>query len=207
MHHLGDDLLALLPSTPGLAAYAMLAAAALIEYVFPPFPGDLIVVFSAFLVARRGWPALPVYAAVLFGSAVGLMLVYAAGGWLGRREAGWHGPRLVRLRPRLDALVARFERHGTSYILVNRFLPSVRALIFLAAGMARLPWPRVLVAGVVSAAAWNAALFLLGRTVGTSWERLKAVAETYSLVLWGLLAAVAVGWLVRRWILRRRGTR
>jgi len=204
--HLGDDLLALLPATPGLVAYAMLAAAALIEYVFPPFPGDLIVVFSAFLVARRGWPALPVYAAVLAGSALGLMVVYAAGGWLGRSETRWRGPLLVRLRPRLDALVARFERHGTLYILVNRFLPSVRAIFFLAAGMARLPWPRVLVAGVASAAAWNAALFLLGRTVGTSWERLKAVAETYSLVLWALLVVVAAGWVVRRWVVGRRGT-
>jgi membrane protein DedA with SNARE-associated domain len=203
---LGDDLLALLPLTPGLVAYLMLAGAALIEYVFPPFPGDLIVVFSAFLVVRRGWPALPVYGAVVAGSALGLMLVYAAGGWLARSEARWRRPWMVRLRPRIDALVARFERHGTLYILVNRFLPSVRAMFFLAAGMARLPWWRVLLAGVASAAAWNAALFLVGRTVGTSWERLKSVAETYSLVLWSLLAVAAMAWLFRRWLRRRRAT-
>jgi membrane protein DedA with SNARE-associated domain len=188
---------------PGALGYALLGAAACLEYVFPPFPGDLIAVFGAFLVTRRGWSPWLVFGAALLGSIAGFMGDYAVGRALARSERRWTG-RLGRARPRIDALLARFERHGALYISINRFLPSVRAFFFVAAGMARLsPW-RVLGWGALSAAAWNAALFALGATVGHSWDDLRATADAYGeIAVLGMLVIVAG--LAVRWWWRRRG--
>lgn len=185
------------------AGFGLLALAAFIEYIFPPFPGDAVVVFGAFLVTRRGWSLGAVFVAVLVGSAAGFMIDYALGRALAKSEDRWKG-RLARARPHVDKLVARFERHGVVYLCINRFLPSVRAFFFLAAGMAKLsPW-KVLACGLVSAAAWNAILFALGATVGKSWERLHAITTTYGLVIGALLAGIVVGIVVVTIVRRRR---
>jgi membrane protein DedA with SNARE-associated domain len=181
---------------------AILCLSACIEYLFPPFPGDTITVFGAFLVARRGWSGPAVFGAVTVGSAIGCMLDWAFGRWLGDTEERWTRGRLARFRPQIDALVERFRRHGGLYIAINRFVPSLRGLFFIAAGMARLRWWVVLAYGTLSALLWNALLLLVGLTVGESWDRLVSLAPTYGLVFWSVAAVVAVTFiLVRR---RRR---
>jgi len=182
-------------SHPNGWGLALLGAAALIEYVFPPFPGDAIVVFGTFLVVRRGWSPAGVYGAVMLGSAIGSMAVYAVGRALAER-----GHR----RPALDAVIARFSRHGALYLVINRFLPSVRALFFVAAGMARLPWWQVLACGLASAAAWNALLLALGLWLGASWEKLQAILLAYSEVAWSLLGILVAVALFRWWRKRTR---
>ena len=152
-------------------------------------------VFGTFLVARRGWSLPGVYGAVLAGSAIGAMAVYAFGRALSDRG---------HQRPAIDALLERFSRHGALYLVINRFLPSVRALFFVAAGMARLPWWQVLACGLISAAAWNAILLALGLALGASWERLQAILLAYSEVAWALLGIVVAVALFRWWRKRKR---
>ena len=202
--HLGTQLINLVARNHNTLGLAILCLSACIEYLFPPFPGDTITVFGAFLVARRGWSGPAVFGAVTLGSAVGCMLDYAAGRWLGRREERWTTGRLARFRPQIDALVARFARHGGLYIAINRFIPSLRGLFFIAAGMARLRWWVVLAYGTLSALLWNALLLVLGVTVGESWDRLVSLFATYGVAFWCLLVLAFVGLGVRHFA-RRRG--
>jgi membrane protein DedA with SNARE-associated domain len=200
--HLGEQIIDVIARNHNTLGLLLLALSAGIEYLFPPFPGDAITVFGAFLVARRGWSAPGVLGAVLVGSIVGFMIDYAVGLWLGRAEQRWTHGRLARWRPQIDAIIARFARHGGLYLAINRFIPSLRGLFFVAAGMARLRWWEVLAFGTLSALAWNAALLLLGLTVGRSWQRLLGIFETYGLVASGVLflviAGLAIGWWRRR---------
>lgn len=182
----------------------VLLLSACIEYLFPPFPGDTVTVFGAFLVARRGWSGLAVFGAVTVGSAIGCMLDYAFGVWLGKTEERWTRGRMGKYRPQIDGLIERFSRHGGLYIAINRFIPSLRGLFFIAAGMAKLRWWVVLAYGTVSALAWNALLLLLGVTVGGSWDRLVSLFRTYGVAFW-CLVAIAVVALVVRHFARRRG--
>ncbi|MDB4969908.1 MAG: DedA protein [Myxococcales bacterium] len=202
--HLGQQLIDLVARNHNTLGLALLCLSACIEYLFPPFPGDMITVFGAFLVARRGWSGPAVFGAVTLGSAVGCMLDYAFGRWLGRTEDRWSRGRLARFRPQIDSLVARFARHGALYIAINRFIPSLRGLFFIAAGMARLPWWKVLLFGTLSALLWNGLLLLLGLTVGQSWDRLVSVCQTYALLLWCILGVAALALVVRHFARRSR---
>src|SRR6187397_2336142 len=84
------------------AGYALLAGSALLEYVFPPFPGDTITLFGAVLITAYGWSGAGVFATVLAGSLAGAMIDFAVGR---RLRARGHK------RPAVDRIVARFERH------------------------------------------------------------------------------------------------
>jgi membrane protein DedA with SNARE-associated domain len=186
----------------------LLGLSALIEYVFPPFPGDTVVLFGAFLVTRHGWSLPLVFLVVMAGSGVGAMADFAFGVWLGRSQGG--GLRGFLLGPverqrKIEGLLDAFRRHGEAYIAINRFLPAVRALFFVAAGMARLRAGRVLFFSLASAAAWNTLIIGAGFAVGKSWEGIERFFRLYTTLAWAALGAVAVVLLVR--FLLRRGRR
>lgn len=184
--------------------YGALVAGALIEYLVPPFPGDTVVVAGAALVGAFGWPVLPVLAAVTGGAVLGTWIDFAVGRWL--VTSG----RLDRLSPRnravIDDLVQGFERRGAAFLVTNRFVPGVRALFFVAAGVAGLRLRTVLLWSLVSAGLWNGLLVAGGLLLGANVERLADLVERYTLVAGGVVALVlvAVTWrAVRVW--RRAG--
>ncbi len=182
----------------------LLGASACLEYVFPPFPGDMVTLFGAVLVTQHGWSLPLVFSAVLAGSGVGSMADFAVGRLLRPRYEAGRWPRAVRSRRTLAQILAAFRRHGELYVALNRFLPAVRALFFLAAGMAGLRPGRVLLFSLLSASAWNALILGVGYAVGSNWERIRGLAQAYSAAAWGLLLAAAVVLLLRRRWKRRR---
>jgi membrane protein DedA with SNARE-associated domain len=179
-----------------LAGLGVLAGSAAIEYVFPPFPGDAVTLFGAVLVTGYGWSFGLVLGAVMLGSLVGALAAYQLGVvWARRRSA--------KPRPLLDAVVARFRRHGPIYIVVNRFLPGVRGLIFVAAGLAGVDRRRVLLYATISALAWNLAIMGLGAALGANLDALEELVETYTMAAWAVVIVV-IGVALLVWLRRRR---
>jgi membrane-associated protein len=186
----------------------LLGVAAFVEYVFPPFPGDLATVIGAF-VAVHGQIEPPLLIVVTSAASVlGAGVDYAAGVWLknhiDRSKHSW----VHRLLPpeKLERIEAQYRRWGVGLVLVNRFLPGTRAFIFVFAGVSRIPLGRTLMAGGLSAVAWNALLIALGYKVGENRERLFELVsriQMTGLIVVGAVFAVALG--VFLW--RRRATR
>jgi membrane-associated protein len=180
--------------------------ASLIEYVFPPFPGDLAVVAGAWYATHGGvgWPV--AFAAVTAGSLVGAAVDWRFGVWLGPRLE--HSERIKRFVD--PALVrqfeARYRRWGAWLLVINRFLPAIRGVFFVAAGVVRLPLWKVLLYGGASAALWNAMLLAAAAFLARNEDQLLDLFAKYNMVAGGLLAAAIVA-LVIRWAVRRRRPR
>ena len=181
----------------------LLALSALVEYIFPPFPGDTVTLFGAFLVIRYGWNLPWVFAAVMLGSAVGAMTNFYFGVWLGKRYRRGGNARWNKVRQQVERVIKAFERHGEVYVVLNRFLPAVRAVFFVAAGMARLRPSRVFIYAMISAAAWNTLVIGVGYAVGANWDRIRGLFRTYSTMAWIGLSIVAI-FFIGRWLVRRK---
>lgn len=184
--------------------FVLLALSAMVEYIFPPFPGDTVTLFGAFLITRHDWSLPGVFLSVMLGSGVGSMADFYLGSWLRERYRQGKVLKSPRTRRAVDRVLAGFARHGELYVVINRFLPAVRAVFFLAAGMARLRAWRVLLFSLASAAAWNTLIISVGYSMGANWQRIRALFQTYSVIAWSAVAAVALFFTVR-WLLRRRG--
>lgn len=200
---LDEAVRALLDQHEWVALVALLLSS-MIEYVFPPFPGDTVTLAGAVLVTAFGWAFLPVFTAVTVGSIAGSAIAFAAGQWLWRRgflspTDGSHGNEA---RGTIQRLVTRFERHGEAYLVVNRFLPGIRALFFVAAGLAHMRLGRVMLFSAISATLWNLAIMALGLAIGTNLRRIEDIARSWSLVMSLIIGAVVL-FLVARWALRR----
>ena len=197
------------PMWIGLASLGLGAG---IEYVFPPFPGDTITLIGAVLIPQAGWPWWAVFGAVIVGSLLGSALNWWLGTWLANRKnkessriGRWlYGdPKRV---ARLERLTARFEKYGSAYIAINRFVPAFRSIFFVGAGLAGLPLGRVMVFAALSAALWNGALMGVGALVGYNIDSLASVVTRYGQVALGVIIGLGVLWLVRKmWRAHRDG--
>ena len=185
-----------------LEGWLALAGSAVIEYVFPPFPGDVVTVLAASLVIAASWSWWGVLSALMVGSMIGCAFTFELGvRWARRRQARPGAP--SKHAAALDRLVARFHRHGPAYLVLNRFVPGVRSLFFIAAGLAGMSRTAVYGYGALSALLWNLALLGAGLALGANYERLEALVTTYTAVAIGAIAGVvvlyvAVGWWRQR---------
>jgi membrane protein DedA with SNARE-associated domain len=162
-----------------------------LEYVFPPAPGDSIMLFACFL-AGAGTLSLPAtLAACLGGSIAGALTAYAIGARLGRSyfflRSRW-------ARSELKRLERGFARFGARMLLINRFLPGVRGVFLYGAGIGRLPWRAVLVHSTLSNILWVALIAWGGIRLGSSWDEVQVVFRRY---VWAIAIGMTVYFVFR----------
>jgi len=192
-----DEFLHTLEHGPQYWAYALVAAAAAVEYIFPPIPGDTVALFAVALAVRAQLHWVFVYLSMTLGALLGGLGAWGFGLWLANNEDSWPSflktPGATRA---LDAVRRGYEQHGGMYLVVNRFLPALRAFFFVGAGLSRMSAGPVIVFGGISAALWNALLMGLGYAVGSNWDLLRDLAERYAaatLILIVLAVIAGVG--------------
>jgi membrane-associated protein len=192
----------------GPAAPAILFLGSLVEYVFPPFPGDTLVVLGAWYAVNGAisWPV--AFVSVTAGAVLGAFIDYRVGVAIGaalERGAARRGPITLEHVRRVEAGYARW---GAWFLLANRFLPGVRAFLFVGAGAARLPVRKVLLWGGISAAAWNAVLLVVGAFLVKNLDEFTGWLGRYTAVAWAAMGVAAAFLLARLAIAamrRRRG--
>ncbi len=201
LQHLADALTDAVVRT-GPAAPVVLCFGTFVEYVFPPFPGDLVVVLGAWYAVHGelSWPA--TFASAMVGAVAGAWVDYRIGAAV-RRGADRRAARGGRLTGvRLARFEERYRRFGGLLLVVNRFFPGIRAFLFVAAGASGIPLRKVLVLGAVSAALWNGLLLAAGALLARNVEQLIALVERYTVLAYVAMAvaaaAAAVVLLVRR---------
>jgi len=200
-----SELLEWLQRSEGPLAYLVLGLASAAEYLVPPFPGDSIALFGVVMAAGAGYSVAGVYLALNLGALAGGMSAYGVGRWIEEKREH-RTPRFMRgqqVRRAIDSAITRFERHGAAYLALNRFLPGLRSVFFVAAGMARLPPWKVAVWGTLSAMIWNALLLGAGWLVGANYAELERWVRNYTyaavgvLVLVGVVVAARLAWARR----------
>jgi membrane protein DedA with SNARE-associated domain len=180
------------------AVLGLLTLAPVLEYVFPPFPGDTISLFGAILVSAYGWNLGLVFGLLMCGSLIGSYLAFT----IGRRWRQRRAPNVAEAS-KLSALVEGFQRHGTYYLLLNRFLPGIRPIFFVAAGLSKMSTARVMFMSGISALLWNAMLMFAGVSIGNNLSELQSWLSTYSTVAYTVMAVLVLG-LTGRFLWNRR---
>lgn len=176
-----------------------------IENLFPPIPSEVILIFGGFLTTCTG---LRVPGVILFstlGSLLGAVILYGLGRILHRerlmRMAGSRLGRRLRLCPEDVKKADDWFRHkGRGTVFFCRFIPVVRSLISIPAGMSGMEWGRFLLYTAAGSVLWNTVLVSLGSAVGGSWESIARCFGKYTdiAVLIFIVCAVSIGiWFYR----------
>ncbi len=155
-----------------------------IENIFPPIPSELILTFGGFMITYTGMNIWLVTVFATIGSVVGAIVLYGVGRLLPtgklERVIGKYGHIMGLKKEDVRRAENWFVRRGTSTIFFCRFIPIVRSLISIPAGMAHMRRVRFLLYTTLGTAVWNVVLVCLGAFAGAEWERILQYTDIYS---------------------------
>jgi membrane protein DedA with SNARE-associated domain len=169
------------------------------EAVAPPIPGDALVVAGGILMLLHGEPIQLVWLVATLAGGIGAAAGWKLGDFIRARSY------LHRLPPELQSAIARalttFRTYGIPALIVNRFVPGLRAVAFVACGVSGMRLAQVCFWSTLSAGFWNAALLGLAWAFHENLPELEATLDTYrtrlAIVVVALVAVGALVWRLR----------
>ena len=183
---------------PGIFVLMVMESATL------PVPSEIVLPLGGYLVYQRRLEFWSVVAVATLGSLIGTMVDYGIGYYLGRPAVLRYG-RIVRFsHERLETTERWFSRHGTSVVLLARFVPLLRTLIAFPAGMVRMEPKKFLAYSAVGILVWDIALVYVGFLAGQNSAQISGILESYFLPL-GLASIVIVAIVAYRSLRKRPG--
>lgn len=192
----------------GTYGYVGIAFLIMLENIFPPLPSEAILTFAGFLTT---YTTLHIPGAVLsatLGSLLGAICLYALGKLLSplRMETLLSGPvgKTLHLKKEdMQKAMDWFDSRGNYTVFLCRFIPIVRSLISIPAGMANMNIPRFLWLTLWGSLLWNTILISLGAFAGASWQKAARYFGNYTraakMVLLIFLFTGLLLFFYRRW--------
>lgn len=165
--------------------YLGIAFLIMMENIFPPIPSEVILTFGGFMTTFTKMHILGVVLSSTVGSVFGAIFLYELGNLLSldKMESIISGPagKVLRLKKE-DILKAMdwFDSKGNYTVLLCRFIPIVRSLISIPAGMAKMEMGRFLWMTTLGSFIWNFVLVTLGAAAGSSWQKAVRYFGSYT---------------------------
>jgi len=177
-----------------------------LESTLIPIPSELVMPFAGFM-ASQGEFSLPVLliinsVAALLGSGI----CYWIGVVGGRPFLERYGKYFLIRQHDIEKTEAFFAKHGKKTVLIARFVPVIRHVISVPAGIARMPLRSFFLQTFLGSTIWGGALILLGYYVGANWESFAKPLKRVDLLIGAVLVLALVA-LAIRFVVRRRRER
>ena len=168
-----------------------------IENVFPPIPSEVILLFGGFMTTYTSMNVIGVIVASTLDSVLGAIILYYIGKILNKerlKKIITSKPgKLLRLKPEdIDKADEWFDTKGNKTVFFCRFIPVIRSLISIPAGMSEMPMKKFLIYTTLGSLIWNAALTIAGSIVGENWTSILEIMDNYSHIIVILLAIIFV---------------
>ncbi len=169
-----------------------------LENIFPPIPSELIMPLAGYLSTRGEMSIVAVIAAGSAGSLLGIVPWYFLGRLLGEDKlksfAARHGRWLTMSPGDIEQAGRHFRNNGKLSVLIGRLIPTVRTLISVPAGIARMPFLQFAVYSAIGSVIWTSVLALAGYGLGQAYETVKDYVDP---VATGVLCLITAAYLYR----------
>ena len=176
-----------------------------IENIFPPIPSEVVLLFGGFMTTYTELNIVGMVIASTLGTLLGAIVLYYIGRILNKERlkkivSGKIGKVLRIKNEDIDKADHWFDKKGNKTVFFCRFIPIVRSLISIPAGMSQMPMGKFLVYTTAGSVIWNTVLVIAGNMVGEKWEDILQIFSDYShitLVVLIIIFVVGVVWFYR----------
>ncbi|MCM3215214.1 DedA family protein [Niallia taxi] len=170
-----------------------------IENIFPPIPSEIILTFGGFMTTYTDMTVFGVVAVSTVGSVLGAVILYWIGTLLNMEKIESIVDRwghIIRLtKEDVHKANGWFDKYGYWTVFFCRFIPLIRSLISLPAGMAKMNFGIFLVLTTLGTLIWNYVLIRIGAAVGSSWESIVEYMDIYSNIIYVVIALAIIVFL------------
>lgn len=193
--------------------YASITALMTIESSFIPFPSEVVIPPAAFVASEptsvlcaTGVYPIDVMIIVLFGTLgalLGAIINYVLSVWLGRPiiykfADSKLGHLCLLSSEKVQKAEDYFREHGNMSTFIGRFIPGIRQLISIPAGLSRMHFGAFLFYTFIGAFAWNCVLALLGYIANGQMDIIKEYSHELSVAILVLAVAVILFFVIKK---------
>jgi membrane protein DedA with SNARE-associated domain len=181
--------------------YGGLFVAMLLANVGAPIGAEIILPAAGGLTATGHLPYLwlTILVAVL-GELTGASVGYAVGRFGGRPLVDNYGKYVHLTHDNLDRVHAFFDKYGSFAVFICRFVPVIRGIVAIPAGLAEMDLPQFYGWYALGSVIFCGGFVLLGNEVGDHLDRLLPLVHKTGLIVLALavIAIIAIVVIVRR---------
>lgn len=164
-----------------------------------PFPEDATLILSGFLIAQKVTKLLPTLLVVYSGLLLTDFSLYWVGKKYGRSVIEHKRFRRILSAERLSRLEEKFRKWGIFVVFIGRHFLGLRAQIFLAAGVMKMPTLKFLMADAASAILTVTLMVGIGFWGGNRIQILEKDVKRMEYVGIVIIAILLTGWVVYRY--------
>lgn len=198
--------------------YGSVCALMAVESSFIPFPSEVVIPPAAYVaadptsalaVSDAYWVnLLLIILAGTVGAVIGACINYALAMWLGRPIVySFADSRLGRMcmlsSSKLQQAEDYFNEHGKVSTFVGRFIPAIRQLISIPAGLSRMHFGWFLLYTTLGAMIWNSVLALVGYLAQGQAEVINEYSHELSVAILVLFGIAAIYWIAKKLIAKK----
>lgn len=177
-----------------------------LENLFPPIPSELIMPLAGFTIAQDEMEFMPAIASGIIGTVLGALPWYYAGYIYNERRL----KRLIDKRGHwvglsnkdLEQSQGWFRRHGHGTVFFGRFVPAIRTLISLPAGLNRMSMLPFLIYSTLGTLIWVVFLTYAGYLLGDNYQLVGQYLKPISIAVI-VVTVLGISW----WIWKKKWKR
>lgn len=193
--------------------YASITALMAVESSFIPFPSEVVIPPAAFVAGQpesvlcaTGNYLVDVLIIVFFGTLgamIGAIINYGLSVWLGRiiiyKFADSKVGHICLLSSeKIQKAEEYFREKGNVSTFIGRFIPGIRQLISIPAGLSRMHFGSFLWWTFLGAFIWNCILAAIGYVAAGQMDRIKEYSHELSVAILVLLGAVILYFVIKK---------
>ncbi|EDH0937837.1 DedA family protein [Listeria marthii] len=168
----------------------------MVENLFPPIPSEIILTFGGFMTTVSSLNVVMVIIVATLGSVVGAILLYKVASYFGKERLTKivlkYG-RILRLKESdIERAESFFLKYGSWAVFLCRMIPLIRSLISIPAGMTKMKMSRFLILTTAGSLLWNTVLIGLGALLGESWSEIVVFMDSFSTIIYSIIAILVV---------------
>lgn len=154
-----------------------------IENLFPPIPSEIILGSAGFLCAMNHMNFILAFIVSVCASVIGAYLLYKLGSYFDKdsllyffqHQGKWMHIPTQHVEKAFDS----FAKHGRTSVFFLRFVPIVRSLISIPAGMNHMPLSTFLLLSASASSIWNSIVMGIGYIAQENYEVIIHQFSTY----------------------------
>ncbi|EDO0827141.1 DedA family protein [Listeria monocytogenes] len=168
----------------------------MVENLFPPIPSEIILTFGGFMTTVTSLNVVMVIIVATLGSVVGAILLYKVASYFGKERLTKivlkYG-RILRLKESdIERAENFFLKYGSWAVFLCRMIPLIRSLISIPAGMTKMKMSKFLILTTAGSLLWNTVLIGLGAVLGESWSEIVVFMDSFSTIIYSIIAILVV---------------
>ncbi|EAH3790693.1 DedA family protein [Listeria monocytogenes] len=168
----------------------------MVENLFPPIPSEIILTFGGFMTTVTSLNVVMVIIVATLGSVVGAILLYKVASYFGKERLTKivlkYG-RILRLKEAdIERAESFFLKYGSWAVFLCRMIPLIRSLISIPSGMTKMKMSKFLILTTAGSLLWNTVLIGLGAMLGESWSEIVVFMDSFSTIIYSIIAILVV---------------